>query len=271
MPVNYAPRAALPFYFGPKDKRLFGCYHEPPNRRHQDCAVVICQPFGHEYINCHRALRQLASRISNVGFPVLRFDYYGCGDSWGDAEDGRMSQWLQDISSAVCEVRARAKVAQVCLVGLRLGAALAMIAAAEHGDIDSLVLWEAVVNGNAYLESLLSLQKEMLRFRPKPARHTCQAYREILGFPVSHSLYSELEKINLLAIRTKPAKKILTIQSDSNPWDLSFKELVSKASALFDYQLVPAPQIWLPREDGSLLVPSQVLQSIVAWTSRQYS
>src|SRR5919109_222934 len=129
------PKPVLPFYFGPADKRLFGCFHEPHPGRTKKCAVVICQPKAHEYIYSHRALRQLAARLSDSGFPVLRFDYYGCGDSHGNPENAEVSRWLEDVSSAISEVRQRARVAQVCLVGLRLGASLAMMTAAERGDV----------------------------------------------------------------------------------------------------------------------------------------
>jgi len=81
-----------PFYFGSPDKLLFGCYHEPTLGRRRKCAVVVCQPVGHEYINSHRALRQLAARLCDAGFPVLRFDYYGCGDSSGSREEGTILQ-----------------------------------------------------------------------------------------------------------------------------------------------------------------------------------
>src|SRR5690242_1202032 len=140
-----AIRPALPFYFGSPDEPLFGCYHAPRPGQERKCVVVICQPIGHEYIYCHRALRQLAVRLSDSGFPVLRFDYFGCGDSSGSTEEGGIRQWLRDISSAISEARHRAGVAQVCLVGFRLGGALSMITAAERGDIDSLVLWDPVV------------------------------------------------------------------------------------------------------------------------------
>src|SRR2546427_3002506 len=134
-----------PFYFGSPDKLLFGCYHEPTLGRRRKCAVVVCQPVGHEYINSHRALRQLAARLCDAGFPVLRFDYYGCGDSSGSREEGTILQWLEDVSTAISEVRRRTAVVQVCLIGLRLGGTLAMIAAAQRADPESMVLWDPVV------------------------------------------------------------------------------------------------------------------------------
>src|SRR2546427_936966 len=177
------PGRPLPFYFGPSDKPLFGCYHKARTEDSRKCAVVICQPVGHEYINCHRALRQLSARLAEAGFPVLRFDYYGCGDSAGISEEGRVSRWLEDISTAIFDLRQRTGLAQTCIVGLRLGGALSTMIGSQRDDVESLVLWSPVVNGKSYLENLFSLQKEMLRFRPKPKRKHAQDHIDVLGFP----------------------------------------------------------------------------------------
>lgn len=67
--------------------------------------MVFCHPLGDEYIRFHRAYRQLAVRLSQVGFPVLRFDLYGCGDSSGDSAEITVQQWLTDIATAVAEIR----------------------------------------------------------------------------------------------------------------------------------------------------------------------
>jgi hypothetical protein len=46
------------------------------------------------------------------------------------------------------------------------------------------------------------------------------------------------------------------------------KHHLSNHQVRFEYQQVQAPRIWLPTVDGSLLVPSQILQSVVNWTCR---
>ncbi|HEV1995804.1 MAG TPA: alpha/beta hydrolase, partial [Candidatus Acidoferrum sp.] len=145
----------LPLYFGLPETLLYGCFHEPHAGRSRDCAVVLCPPIGHEYVNSHRALRQLAARLSDAGFPVLRFDYFGSGDSSGDIEEGSIPQWLDDISQAILEIRRRTGLTSLCLAGLRLGASLSLLAAAERSDIASLVLWDPVVKGRSYLNGLL--------------------------------------------------------------------------------------------------------------------
>ena len=264
-------KAVLPFYFGSPDKPLFGCYHEPRTKLRK-CAVVICQPVGHEYINCHRALRQLAVRLCDAGFPVFRFDYYGCGDSSGNAEEGRIPQWVEDVSTAISEARRRTGFVQVCLVGLRLGGALSLMTGAQRGDLESLVLWDPVVNGTSYLEGLLLLQKEMLRFRPKPNREQKpQSHTDVLGFPLSDFLRAELEKINLLTIAREPAKNVLVIRSDQGGSTSGLENHLSRTGARLQYERFDAPQIWFPTVNGSLLVPSEILQAVVSWICRTHS
>jgi alpha/beta superfamily hydrolase len=116
-----------PFYFGAPGRRLFGV-HLAPQEARRDCAVVLCYPMGQEYINSHRAFRHLARLLADEGFHVLRFDYFGCGDSEGECKQGTMSQWLSDVSTAILEVRNRSRVGAICLVGLRLGASLSLLA-----------------------------------------------------------------------------------------------------------------------------------------------
>src|SRR5438093_192655 len=114
------PRAEIePFYFGKSPKSLFGCYHTPQASCYRECGVVLCSPMGEEYIRFHRAFRHLAGRLVAVGFPVLRFDFYGCGDSAGACTQGTLGQWCTDITTAMHEMRRRGGVQKVCLVGLR--------------------------------------------------------------------------------------------------------------------------------------------------------
>jgi pimeloyl-ACP methyl ester carboxylesterase len=268
--MNPAERV-VPCYFGTPDKRLFGCYHEPALERLRKCAVVVCQPMGHEYVNCHRALRQLAARLCDAGFPVLRFDYYGCGDSSGSAEEGGIRQWLQDTSTAISEAKRRTGLAQTCLVGLRLGGTLAMLASVEQGDLESLVLWDPVVSGKNYLEESLHLQKETLRFRHKPTNGWKSSKAiEVLGFALPPLLCAELERIHLLPIPRKPANNVLLMQTDQVGADGLMRHL-RRTEAQVEFQCLDAPQIWLPAADGSLLVPGRVLQSLVSWISRTHS
>jgi len=267
MPVN-GQNAVLPFYFGAPDNQLFGCYHEPQCTTTRNCAVVICQPMGHEYIYCHRALRQLATKLGEAGFPVLRFDFYGCGDSAGETDDGTLTRWLEDVSAAVAEVKARAGLAQVCLIGLRLGAALAFTAAAQRTDVGSLVLWDAVVHGRTYLAELIQLQNEASRRRGHRQRNTIPT--EICGFSLSGALREELEQLNVLFVSLNSCARILILQSDDSTECVLKRHFIDHGADVESHQM-KAPRLWQPTIDGNLLVPNQPLRTIVAWTSRAHA
>lgn len=228
---------------------------------------------GQEYIRSHRAYRELAARLSKVGFPVLRFDFYGCGDSGGDCEQGEIRQWVADISMAIDEIRGRSGFVPVCLVGLRLGGTLAAMAGAERGDVDAMVLWDPVVSGKAYIEELRTLHQEMLRYsRARPKRRmTGEKYTEILGFPLTAFMRRDLEKVDLLAIRQKPAHNLVLIESNREAAAGRFKEHLTSIGAHIEYQHLPGPKVWVKQKHAyGALVPQQLLHAAISWIAKVY-
>src|SRR6185312_15536152 len=147
-------RLCLPIVFGSADDPLFGWFPAPraPARR---AGVVICNPIGDDYVRAHRALRHLAERLQRAGFAVLRFDFGGTGDSVGD------------VGRAIDELRARSGVEEVCVAGLRLGATLAAVAAAERGDVAAVVLWSAYLDGRSYVDETTRLHKMHKMLEPR--------------------------------------------------------------------------------------------------------
>lgn len=134
----------IPLHFGARGKPLLGIYDaaSTPKRR---VGAVILNPGGWEAIRAHRTLRTLALRLSQRGVDVLRFDYTGTGDSWGDESDASVNQWLTDTEDAVDELTGVAGVTKVMLVGLRLGSTLALLASARlTSRVDRIVLWDPV-------------------------------------------------------------------------------------------------------------------------------
>jgi len=225
---------------------------------------------GREYIQFHRAYRQLALRLSRAGFPVLRFDFYGCGDSSGDCEKGRIEQWLSDISTAIGEIRRRNSIKQICLIGLRLGGTLAMMAGAEQGDIDKMILWDPVISGCAYIKELTALHQDMLRYaHVKPKQQlTGEGHTELLGFPIADSLLTELEHLDLLAIQRRPASDVLLVETNEAMDQGRLREHLVNTKVFVTHQLLPTPELWTWIEDfGQMLVPYSILQSIISWMS----
>lgn len=259
-----------PFYFGEPGKLLLGCYHGPATEATRDCAVVLAYPMGHEYMQFHRAFRQLAALLADCGFPALRFDFYGCGDSSGACEEGRPRQWLADISSAIGALRSRCRSMKVCLVGLRLGGTLSMMSGAERGDIDGMVLWDPMVSGKAYIDELRAMHKEMLRrahVKPRPD----QQQTEMLGFLLAEETRLDIENIDLLTIRRKPANNILVIESHKSYDQTPLAKHLESLHAEVRRQHLSSPQFWTWMEDlGRILVPRRILETVVGWISEVY-
>ena len=176
-----------PFFFGDSARPLFGLHHPPSGGAPRRWGVVICNPFGQEYLRAHRSLRELANRLAGDGFHVLRFDYYGCGDSAGDSAEASLEQWLLDISAAIAEVKEASASPKFALVGLRLGATLSGLLARQRGDVERLVLWDPILDGAAYLKELRTAHEDWLRdhAQRRSGPGEGEPLLEALGLPAS--------------------------------------------------------------------------------------
>lgn len=126
--------------------------------------MLLCNPFGEEAARAHRTYRVLASQLERAGYPTLRFDYSGTGDSLGDAEDCTLDAWLTDIAAAGEELRGASGAKRLVVVGLRLGASLAALAT-SRGPLRPrhLILWDPVVSGASYLRALAEAHRAYMR------------------------------------------------------------------------------------------------------------
>jgi len=257
-----------PFYFGRPDKSLFGIYHPPSGERTRNCGIVICHPIGREYILGYRALRQLAYQLTRAGFAVLRFDYYGCGDSPGDALEGSITQWINDIETAIAEIKSCGKLSRICLIGARLGATLSVVVGTQHADLEAIVLWDPVVDGKHYLDNLIGQHQEWLDERPT-SMQLSEPNKEILGFPITQALEEDLQQLNVLNVKIRPARHALTLETDKTHYGLQLSDHLRATGANSEYQHISTPRVWLRERRGdNVVVPAQILRAIVGWVSR---
>jgi predicted alpha/beta hydrolase len=206
--VEGAPPAA-PIVFGRPGLQLFGFYHGARADELRSCAVVLCNPLGYEAICTHRTYRHLASCLANAGFPTLRFDYHGTGDSAGDANDtARVDAWLESIHAALAEARERSGAKETGVFGVRMGATLAATAAAKYGGVASMVLWAACASGKAYLREMRVVGRSA---GPSGAPTTKDGGEETAGFLLSKATVSELPRLDFTSLRERPAAHALLL------------------------------------------------------------
>ena len=253
----------VPVFFG-QDSSLYGCYHLPPDYRHSP-GVLICQPTGHEYERCHRAMRQLAVQAAKKGLSAMRFDYYATGDSAGNCEELSLARMCLDIQRAIQHCCAKTGVKQLTLVGVRLGATLAAQLASSCCEIESLVLYAPAFDGEALLDEW---QRDQQAFHDKHSYQLQHAEaNEVLGFTVPEKFQQELRR-NFDPVapgRTLKRVLILTDETESN------SELMNRWVEMFNQQamevtleIVENIAIWR-REPMEAIVPAKTIRRIVKW------
>ena len=134
---------------------LYGMFHGPLTAARS--AVLLCTADGEERAWSHRTYVHLARLLAEHGHAVLRFEYMGHGDSSGAYEDATVETRVADTLAAAAVLRQRSGHPAPMLLGERLGAAIALEAASQDPGIDTLMLWEPVLDVDAYLRNLVRI------------------------------------------------------------------------------------------------------------------
>jgi len=203
-----------PHFFGTSGRRLFGVYHMPRGRVRPH-SVLLCPPGPREYMRSHMAFRRLALALVRQGFHVLRFDYYGTGDSGGDPREGNLSEWRANIVAAANDLRECSGVQRLSLVGFRLGAALA---ASAPLDVANLLLWEPVISGSHYLEELRDLHRRQFTslLFPPPVPPTGSG-GDLLGLPLAPQVETELRALDLRQAPPTHVQHVAFVAAEERP------------------------------------------------------
>jgi uncharacterized protein len=259
-----------PFYFGTHERRLLGVY-EAARRSKASRGVVLCHPWGAEYIHAYRAMRQLAKMLTANGFHTLRFDYFGTGDSAGSTTAGDIGGWEIDIQSAIEELKDTTGISRVSLIGLRLGATLAAnVAVRADSLVNSLVLWDPIVSGAEYLTELhRGARRGWLLFKPAVARPRDKGGgHDIMGFPLTESVTDDIRRIDLAALAPALPRRTLVVVSQPLGSHASLQRALDGRQTPFAIERIDCPAAWLEWPIHHPLagtVPVKILQRIVEW------
>jgi pimeloyl-ACP methyl ester carboxylesterase len=255
----------MPLYFGTAQRRLFGIYSPPLGAAAAGRAAVLCYPWGQEYLRIHRSLRQLAGMLCTGGYHVLRFDYFGTGDSSGDMLETDLKGWEQDIETAMEELKDTSGVRRLTLVGVRLGATLAARVAARHvGEVEALVLWDPVVRGAEYLDELLGAHSGPSE--PPPEELIAGEPHEIHGFPLTNSVQAEIREIDLTTlVPALPARTRVMVSAPLPSHGALQEQLRRRGGEAAMEQVDDGLAVWLEQDVGAGAVPARVLEAIAGW------
>jgi pimeloyl-ACP methyl ester carboxylesterase len=256
-----------PLYIGTSERPLFGVYEAPDRRQRVRGGVVICAPVLHEYIRAYRALRNLGVQLAETGFHVLRFDYYGSGDSSGRSDEMTVAECLANICSALDELKDITGLQKVSVMGVRLGATLGARAVCQRTDVEALTVWDPVVSGAECLSDLGELQTEWLAARPQLRRARLGTPpSEIFGFPLSEALRQEIASLDLATIDLRRIAKVSAIVSTADPRTAAWAEHLRNTGTKASLRVVPGGGDWNRPEavHSALLVPPEQMRQLVA-------
>jgi alpha-beta hydrolase superfamily lysophospholipase len=191
--------------FGRPSREMVGVHQQARNATQPRARFLLCRPLGQEAVRTAAVFRVLADRLAREGCDSLRFDYHGTGDSPGEEHQQSLAQWVEDTLAAHEQLEPGTAV-PVIWFGMALGATLALRAALRaKAPPAHLVLWEPVLDGKAYGQTLLDAHRaeltrefgepwERLLHNGKVVEPTLPG--DVLGFQVGAQLAEDLAQLH---------------------------------------------------------------------------
>ncbi|MEW5804397.1 MAG: alpha/beta fold hydrolase [bacterium] len=213
-----------PLFFKNKENgyNLFGFLLQPErettnNRR----GIVFCDSIGTEKLYSHRVLVNFARLLRAQGYHVFLFDYYGNGDSEGDFENTKLDTCLSDTKAAIEFLMEEAKIDELGLLGVRLGAVFASLLAAKEKIIKNLILWSPIIDVGKYInDSLRENINLQLNIYKKIQFNRMQLIEQIMnnipveiqGYVISKDFYNSFSQVDLKKIQLQFDTRTLVIE-----------------------------------------------------------
>ena len=247
-----------PTFFGPAERPLFGFFH-PARAPRRDLAIVVVPPLGYEEHCAHRGLRHLAETLGDAGLATLRYDHDGTGDSAGDDRDpDRVEAWVSGAVAAIDEALRRSGCERVVVVGLRLGAAIAL-RAAERRDVAGVVAW-APLSGRAYAREVRAfrlMNEGDVRVRGDDEDD------ESAGFVLTASTRAQLSALDPTRLERAPPRVLVVARDDVRTDDALTNAVRARGASVEVAQV--AGYAAMMRDPHLTEVPTAVIAAICTW------
>lgn len=193
-----------PFFLDGEHGPLF-CIHLSPDTITSKGSILYLHPFAEEMHKSRRMAALQARRFASEGYTVLQVDLSGCGDSAGDFSDANWNRWRNDAQRAHAWLAAK-NTGPMRLWGLRTGASLAVELANTIPDIEQLILWQPVTDGEQYLNQFLRIKLASEMLSTGQAQNGTKALRisldagasiEVGGYILNHTMAHDLAHLKL--------------------------------------------------------------------------
>ena len=275
--------AAEPLYFRSGDHQLFGWLHGLATCGASGFGMVICKPFGNEAICSHSTVRTLAEAAAGLGIPTLRFDYIGTGDSPDlELNSDQVTAWAADVVAAIEELKRRTGVERVVLLGIRLGALLALQTAQNSAAVTALVLLAPVLSGKRYLRELRTTNLASASGSANAGEigaHGTQGgggvgnadIVEAAGFAISAESTVTLSQIDWNSATAPPVERMLIIDDTGLALARRWAEKVCVGGAEKAYLTLPGLISSIMAPPHLVTVPEHVVKATREWLGQNIS
>ncbi|MCZ7644629.1 MAG: alpha/beta hydrolase [Planctomycetota bacterium] len=179
---------------------LYGVFHAAEGAARPP--VLIAPAFFEERKSAYGTLAGLARALAQAGHPALRFDYRGSGESGGDPVARRWSGIVADLAAARAALSKLSGREDFALLGLRLGATLALEQARALKPAATLALAPFVQGKTAERQWRIrsKLRAEMTGgARAEETGAPSEERVDLDGFPVGAEFFEDVQRVDLLA------------------------------------------------------------------------
>lgn len=192
------------FFNGSRKRSLFGFLHLPLASPKHTC-IIYCHPFAEEKNMSHSVVVKTSRELAKLGYPVLRFDLSGCGDSEGELDEVTIDDWQEDLSNAVNYIKTEEKITNYALWGLRSGCGIALLHAANNSDVSFLLLWQPVVDFKTYITQFFRWKiSTQISYGRNNGTTVSMMVKQIydkgvvsvIGYPISKMFYKSFCKVD---------------------------------------------------------------------------
>ena len=252
------------FFTGPTGRARFGWLHGKGA-----IGVVIVPPFGYEAVCAQRSLRHLADAAAKAGLCAVRFDLDGTGDSEGsDLDPDRVPAWLASIDDA-CNLARTAGADRIVLVGIRLGATLATMAAAARDDVAGVVSIATVPATKALVREGRALQMQLgLEPAPEGVAVPPEDIHEVVGFAQTAETRAALSAIDLAKVTRAPAPAMLVIDRDDRPENATYVAALTALGVAVQHVRLPG-YVEMVLDPHKAVVPTAIIAATIHFAAER--
>ncbi|RPI00796.1 MAG: alpha/beta fold hydrolase [Calditrichaeota bacterium] len=128
----------MPIVIASMGRQLVGIHHQTRG----DQLLIMCHGFTGNKCENKRLFVDAARTFVQEGLNVIRFDFYGSGDSEGDFADSLVSTNIANLRDVIAWGLANG-FAHIAVLGLSMGAATTILTVADQ-PVEAVVLWSTV-------------------------------------------------------------------------------------------------------------------------------